>query len=77
MIIKSIGNLTGGNAREVSATLATLFELAERWGCILLLDEADVYLSSRHSGDVKDNSLISGTRKAPPVQFNLLRALYL
>lgn len=33
---------------------------ADRWGCILLLDEADVFLVQRDWRDVHRNALVSG-----------------
>lgn len=35
------------------------FKLAHRWGCVLLLDEADVFLAKRNKSDVKRNGLVS------------------
>ncbi|KAK1831939.1 aaa family atpase protein [Podospora conica] len=35
------------------------FKLAHRWGCVLLLDEADVFLAKRTKTDVKRNGLVS------------------
>ncbi|KAJ5690905.1 hypothetical protein N7462_005297 [Penicillium macrosclerotiorum] len=35
------------------------FKLARRWGCVLLLDEADVFLAKRTKNDVKRNGLVS------------------
>lgn len=35
------------------------FKLAHRWGCVLLLDEADVFLAKRDKQDVKRNGLVS------------------
>src|SRR5690606_15326784 len=35
-------------------------ELAYRWRCVLLLDEADVFLAKREKGDIKRNALVSG-----------------
>jgi hypothetical protein len=35
--------------------------LARKWGCVLLLDEADVFLGERTKGDIVQNSLVSGT----------------
>ncbi|KAK0612410.1 hypothetical protein B0T17DRAFT_464423, partial [Bombardia bombarda] len=37
----------GTTAKEVETALQTNFALANRWGCILLLDEADVFLAER------------------------------
>ena len=39
--------------------------LAERWGCVLLLDEADVFLRSRGWDDMSRNALVSGTDIMP------------
>ncbi|KAF2398233.1 hypothetical protein EJ06DRAFT_480744 [Trichodelitschia bisporula] len=35
------------------------FRLAHKWGCVLLLDEADVFLAKRSKDDVKRNGLVS------------------
>ncbi|KAF8861394.1 P-loop containing nucleoside triphosphate hydrolase protein [Acephala macrosclerotiorum] len=35
------------------------FKLAHKWGCVLLLDEADVFLAKRSKDDVKRNGLVS------------------
>lgn len=51
----------GTTASEVEQRLESYFDLAHRWGCVLLLDEADVYLASRErGGDLQRNSLVSG-----------------
>lgn len=51
----------GTTASEVEQRLESYFDLAHRWGCVLLLDEADVYLASRErGGDLHRNSLVSG-----------------
>ncbi|KAL4878182.1 hypothetical protein BJY04DRAFT_221328 [Aspergillus karnatakaensis] len=49
----------GTTAAEVERSLETNFNLANRWGCILLLDEADVFLQSRSKQDFQRNSLVS------------------
>lgn len=36
------------------------FALASRWGCILLLDEADVFLAARSKNDFARNGLVAG-----------------
>lgn len=43
--------------------LSKWFQLAEKWGAVMLIDEADVYLERRLITDLKRNSLVSG--KAP------------
>lgn len=44
---------------EVEKNLGNLFKLAHRWGCVLLIDEADVFLAERDKADVKRNGLVS------------------
>lgn len=39
--------------------LSKWFRLAETWGAIMLIDEADVYLERRQTADLKRNSLVS------------------
>ncbi|KAL2072396.1 hypothetical protein VTL71DRAFT_11739 [Oculimacula yallundae] len=53
------GDISGESAREVEQSLEKYFELAHKWGCVLLLDEADVFLAKRRRGDIKQNSLVS------------------
>lgn len=36
--------------------------LGEEWGAVVLLDEADIYLESRHINEVKRNSLVSSMK---------------
>jgi hypothetical protein len=50
----------GTTAKEVEGTLERNFELANRWGCILLLDEADVFLAKRTTLDFVRNGLVAG-----------------
>ncbi|KAI0457386.1 hypothetical protein F5B21DRAFT_501436 [Xylaria acuta] len=49
----------GTTAREVEQELEKNFALASRWGCILLLDEADVFLSARERKDFERNGLVA------------------
>ncbi|KAJ4297508.1 hypothetical protein N0V90_005400 [Kalmusia sp. IMI 367209] len=53
-----VGDL-GVTAGELEASLSRFFELAHKWGCILLLDEADVFLARRTKNDLVRNSLVS------------------
>ena len=53
----------GETASSVETNLAKHFQLAHRWGCVLLLDEADVFMAKRVLGsanDIQRNSLVSG-----------------
>ncbi|KAK4206300.1 hypothetical protein QBC37DRAFT_381233 [Rhypophila decipiens] len=49
----------GTTAREVEQSLEGHFSLASRWGCILLLDEADVFLAARTKEDFIRNGLVA------------------
>lgn len=44
---------------EVETSLNYIFRLAHKWECVLLLDEADVFLSQRSRFDLKRNALVS------------------
>lgn len=55
----TIGDL-GTTATEVEKALEISFNLASRWGCVLLLDEADVFLAERSRLDFTRNGLVSG-----------------
>ncbi|OTB15342.1 hypothetical protein K445DRAFT_22832 [Daldinia sp. EC12] len=44
---------------DVQAELERNFSLASRWGCILLLDEADVFLAQRERKDLIRNALVA------------------
>ncbi|KAL2823953.1 glycosyl hydrolase family 65, N-terminal domain-containing protein [Aspergillus pseudoustus] len=48
----------GGSIQEMSKSLEESFQLSDRWGCIMLLDDVDVFLSKR-SNDLTQN--IMGT----------------
>lgn len=56
----TIGDIGGETAREVERNLEKYFELARKWNCVLLLDEADVFLGTRIVGNLRQNSLVSG-----------------
>lgn len=51
----------GTNPSELEETLESLFHLANRWDCVLLFDEADVFLAERSRTELKRNALVSGT----------------
>lgn len=53
----------GTSPEDVAKRLEEYFTLAQKWGCVLLLDEADVFLARRLTGDVKRNALVSGKRR--------------
>lgn len=49
----------GLEAETVEAQLTRTFQLAQAWDCIVLLDEADVFLAGREKTDLKRNALVS------------------
>ncbi|KAK4154462.1 hypothetical protein C8A00DRAFT_32743 [Chaetomidium leptoderma] len=49
----------GFTPTEVEESLKDIFRLAHNWDCVLLLDEADIFLSRRELGDLKRNALVS------------------
>ena len=51
----------GQTAYEVENNLEAIFSLARKWGCVLLLDEADVFLAKRERGgdNIHRNALVS------------------
>ncbi|KAL1630633.1 hypothetical protein SLS54_000504 [Diplodia seriata] len=57
-IVQGKGDL-GTTAKEVEKALETNFALASKWDCILLLDEADVFLAQRTKEDFKRNGLVA------------------
>lgn len=59
LIIGHTGDI-GSAPDQVEKTLAHFFSLAEAWGCILLLDEADEFLTHRRVGQLNRNAVVSG-----------------
>ncbi|KAI1853082.1 hypothetical protein JX266_001788 [Neoarthrinium moseri] len=49
----------GTEAMDVEKYLETVLYLAKIWNCVLLLDEADVFLEERSVSDLQRNSLVS------------------
>ncbi|KAK1545978.1 hypothetical protein CPAR01_03480 [Colletotrichum paranaense] len=49
----------GTDARDVEKYLETVMYLGKTWDCVLLLDEADVFLEERTMADLQRNSLVS------------------
>lgn len=60
---KPLYSLTSGNLGidpdDVEERLEKHFTLAAKWGCILLLDEADVFLQKRRQSQLKINAIVS------------------
>ena len=53
------GNI-GTNAEDVEKKLQNMFWMAQAWNCVMLLDEADVFLQERNATDIKRNAVVSG-----------------
>ncbi|KAI0162322.1 hypothetical protein GGR57DRAFT_453834 [Xylariaceae sp. FL1272] len=49
----------GFTPEKVESSLSEIFRLAHLWNCILLLDEADVFLSQREANALERNALVS------------------
>ncbi|KAL8365341.1 hypothetical protein RB595_004242 [Gaeumannomyces hyphopodioides] len=49
----------GGDSREMEKSLEKFCRLAEKWRCVMLLDEADVFLGKREKGDILRNSYVA------------------
>lgn len=49
----------GESATEVEKNLHHNFALAYKWGCVLLLDEADIFLAKRNKTDLRRNAVTS------------------
>ncbi|KAI4701606.1 hypothetical protein J4E81_003346 [Alternaria sp. BMP 2799] len=56
---KGLVILLHGAPAEVETNLESSFQLAHKWGCVLLLDEADIFLQKRDKTDIKRNSIVS------------------
>jgi SpoVK/Ycf46/Vps4 family AAA+-type ATPase len=48
---------------EVEKALKEIFRYAQLWDCVLLLDEADIFLAQRSKNDITRNSLVSGEHR--------------
>lgn len=49
----------GENASAVEKNLEQIFTNSHRWGCVLLLDEAEVFLTKRNLQDLTRNAMVS------------------
>ena len=57
----------GTHPIQVENCLTEYFEMAHKWGCVLLLDEADVFLTKREKGgNLIRNAIVSGTFPLQP-----------
>ncbi|KAJ8131176.1 hypothetical protein O1611_g2450 [Lasiodiplodia mahajangana] len=58
LFVITCGDL-GFTPQGVESSLSEIFRLAHLWDCILLLDEADVFLSQRETNALQRNALVS------------------
>jgi len=49
----------GEHASDVEKNLEQIFTNSHRWGCVLLLDEAEVFLAKRNLEDLRRNAMVS------------------
>jgi AAA+ superfamily predicted ATPase len=49
----------GSSAEAVEKNLKKHFTLANKWNCIMLLDEADAFLAKRKQYDLQRNSIVA------------------
>lgn len=45
---------------HVEKSLTRIFKTAVSWQCVLLIDEADVFMERRTTADLDRNSLVAG-----------------
>lgn len=50
----------GTTPDEIESRLEENFRLANKWGCVLLLDEADVFMAKRDWHSMERNAAVSG-----------------
>ncbi|KAI1127960.1 P-loop containing nucleoside triphosphate hydrolase protein [Nemania abortiva] len=63
-IIRMNAARLGSSMAEIEGNLTATFELAEKWGAIALLDEADVFLEQRGRLDLERNRLVAAFLRA-------------
>lgn len=54
----------GVDAKTIESELIRWFKLAEHWGALILIDEADIYMEERRSQDIERNHLVAGFIRA-------------
>lgn len=58
LYVMSAGDL-GSNAHTVERNLKNILRMVPKWGAVLLLDEADVFMEARSATDLERNELVS------------------
>lgn len=58
LYVLSAGDL-GTRASTVEENLKDILRIVPKWGAVLLLDEADVFMEARNSTDLARNELVS------------------
>jgi hypothetical protein len=58
LYVMSAGDL-GTSASSVEGALKDILQMVPKWGAVLLLDEADVFMEARNSTDLLRNELVS------------------
>lgn len=62
----------GITAEDVEKNLDANFKLAKKWGALLLIDEADIYLERRSETDLTRNSLVAAFLRALEIYDGIL-----
>jgi hypothetical protein len=52
------GNL-GTTAEDIDKNLQVVFQRSKRWNCVLLLDEADVFVVKRGANNIQQNAIVA------------------
>ncbi|KDN64254.1 putative ATPase [Colletotrichum sublineola] len=59
-----VGKTYTAEPKTVEENLRQWFKLAEKWGAIMLIDEADIYMERREIQDLERNHLVAGFLRA-------------
>lgn len=57
---------------QMESQLRKWLRLAHKWGAVMLIDEADVFLEKRMDADLKRNSLVSGKQSHQDLYWTVL-----
>jgi hypothetical protein len=66
----------GFTPESVERSLSEIFRLAHLWDCVLLLDEADVFITQRDRKDLERNALVSGKQFSACHPLQDIKVLY-
>ena len=58
LYVVSSGEL-GTTARELDKELTRIFKSATKWGAVVLIDEADIFLEKRDTNNLERNAIVA------------------